>query len=532
MRHVFLTLVLLFSFATAVFPNDFDDGVAAFQSQDFWTALSKLFKTATSPDPSVKSSFDEWVTRARPLNPSASDEELREYWSAEYGSRREELRAWAQLYLGIMYHDGLGVTQDYQQAATWYSQAAQAGVAAAQVRLGTLYTKGEGVPRDFAKAFSWYQKAAEAGHSEGQFHLGVMYRKGQGIPRDDIQAAHWYTKAASQGVVEAQYNLGLMYNAGEGGPQDFVMAISWYRKAAEAGSSSAQLNLGYMYSHGQGVPQDYVQAHKWYNLAGSLATDEWTRDRAIGNRDIVERKMGPSQLAEAQRLAREWKPTTGSTTNRLWDGGRIKATASGTGFIVSRQGHVLTNHHVVEGCLSVRSIIEGTQKELTVIGTDVENDLAVLKLPTPVLNVARFREGRNIRSGDTVMVVGFPLRGLLASEANVTTGTVSALAGLGNDTRFIQITAPVQPGNSGGPLLDQSGNVVGVVVSKLDSLKIARVTGDIPQNINFAINGTVAKGFLDANGVEYETDVPTKKMEPADISAIAKQSTLPIECVR
>ena len=129
-------------------------------------------------------------------------------------------------------------------------------------------------------------------------------------------------------------------------------------------------------------------------------------------------------------------------------------------------------------------------------------------------------------------MVGFPLHGLLASEANVTTGTISALAGLGNDTRFLQITAPVQPGNSGGPLLDQSGNIVGVVVSKLDTMRIAKATGDIPQNINFAINGTVARAFLDASGVEYETSASSTSMGAADIGAAAKKFTLIVECYR
>src|SRR5690242_7733884 len=146
--------------------------------------------------------------------------------------------------------------------------------------------------------------------------------------------------------------------------------------------------------------------------------------------------------------------------------------SSGTGFIVSRQGHIVTNHHVVEGCVSIRTITEGKQKELLVVGRDERNDLAVLKLPGPISSVARFREGRNIRPGDNVVVVGFPLHRLLASEANVTTGTVSALAGLGNDTRFLQMTAPVQPGNSGGPLFDQSGLIVGIVESKLNALML------------------------------------------------------------
>ena len=202
------------------------------------------------------------------------------------------------------------------------------------------------------------------------------------------------------------------------------------------------------------------------------------------------------------------KPTKAPTPHRNKD---AAPTSTGTGFVVSRQGHILTNYHVIDNCGTVRATTDGHKKELIVVGTDAGNDLAVLKLPVPLSTVAHFREGRNIRPGDSVIVVGFPLHGLLASEANVTTGTVSALAGLRNDTRFLQITAPVQPGNSGGPLLDQSGQIVGIVVSKLDAVMFAKATGDIPQNINFAINGAVAKSFLDSQGVEYETGPSSKK---------------------
>lgn len=206
--------------------------------------------------------------------------------------------------------------------------------------------------------------------------------------------------------------------------------------------------------------------------------------------------------------------------------------STGTGFVVSHQGHVLTNNHVVDGCMTIRTTSEDGKKQLTVVGTDPGNDLAVLKLPSPSPNIARFREGRNIRPGDSVVVVGFPLHGVLASEANVTTGTVSALAGIRNDTRFLQITAPVQPGNSGGPLLDQNGQIVGIIVSKLDTLKLAKATGDISQNINFAINGGVAKSFLDSQSVEYETGAPSKTMGSAEIGAAAKKFTLLVECYR
>jgi S1-C subfamily serine protease len=151
---------------------------------------------------------------------------------------------------------------------------------------------------------------------------------------------------------------------------------------------------------------------------------------------------------------------------------------------------------------------------------------------------AAIRDDGGVRAGDSVVAVGFPLPGLLASEANVTTGTVSALAGVGNDTRLLQMTVPVQPGNSGGPLLDLQGRVVGIVVGKLDALQVASVTGDIPQNVNFAIKAGGARSFLAASGVagkavpvieEAHGEQPPE-LSPAAVGAQAKAFTVLLEC--
>ena len=166
-----------------------------------------------------------------------------------------------------------------------------------------------------------------------------------------------------------------------------------------------------------------------------------------------------------------------------------------------------------------------------VMTRDESSDLTLLRAPAGTARaVAKFRQGRGIRPGASVVVLGYPLRGLLASEANVSTGTVSALAGPGDDRRLIQITAPVQPGNSGGPVLDAAGNVVGVVVAKLDAIRIARSTGDIPQNVNFAISAGAARAFLDAEGVPYETAPSDNAMEPVEVASMARKFTVLVEC--
>ncbi len=127
--------------------------------------------------------------------------------------------------------------------------------------------------------------------------------------RDDYATAlkEW-RPLADQGHAKAQYNLGVMYDDGEGVAQDYAEAVKWYRLAAEQGHASAQNNLAVMYEDGKGVTQDYVQAHKWYNLAAAGSSPGEDRDRTVKNRDTVEAKMTPAQVAEAQRFAREWKP--------------------------------------------------------------------------------------------------------------------------------------------------------------------------------------------------------------------------------
>ena len=134
-----------------------------------------------------------------------------------------------------------------------------------------------------------------------------MYAKGRGVAQDYVQAVKWFRKAALQGNVSAQYNLGLMYYKGQGVPQDYARALKWCRKAAKQGDASAQYNLGLMYYKGESVTQDYVLGHMWWNIAASRSTGEQNKKYSKA-RDIIAKLMTPSQIAEAQKLAREWKP--------------------------------------------------------------------------------------------------------------------------------------------------------------------------------------------------------------------------------
>ena len=150
---------------------------------------------------------------------------------------------------------------------------------------------------------------AEQGDAEAQFNLGFNYWLGWRVPQDYAEAVRWYRLAADQGHAGAQLNLGVRYATGEGVPQDAAEAVSWFRRAADQGDTTAQFNLGISYDNGEGVPQDYVEAHMWLNLAAAQSSGE-DRNRRVKARNDLAELMTAEQIAEAQRLAREWKPRT------------------------------------------------------------------------------------------------------------------------------------------------------------------------------------------------------------------------------
>src|SRR5712671_7682506 len=141
--------------------------------------------------------------------------------------------------------------------------------------------------------------------------------------------------------------------------------------------------------------------------------------------------------------------------------------------------------------------------------------------PNPFKEIATIRD-RAIRPGDSVVAIGYPFHGLLTSDFTVTTGIISSLSGVLNDTRFLQISAAVQPGNSGGPLLASSGEVVGVVAAKLNALKFVKATGNIPENINFAIKTGSLRDFLDNSVVQYQVADSKSELKTADIARNAR----------
>ena len=186
----------------------------------------------------------------------------------------------------------------------------------------------------------------------------------------------------------------------------------------------------------------------------------------------------------------------------------------------------MTNQHVIDGCVGdIKANLSGEpQVVLRVVSSDETNDLALLQASAPFKDVAIIRD-KPVHPGDNVIAIGFPLHGLLTSDFTVTTGIVSSLSGILNDTRYLQISAAVQSGNSGGPLLDGAGEVIGVVSAKLNALKFAKATGDLPQNVNFAIKTGALRDFLDNSAVAYQTADIKTELKTSEAASNARKFT-------
>ena len=204
----------------------------------------------------------------------------------------------------------------------------------------------------------------------------------------------------------------------------------------------------------------------------------------------------------------------------------------GTGFFVDIKGHILTNNHVIESCIDSDHIELSNQGIGNAIGKvlarDYVYDLALISTGIGGTQFAELRVGP-VSLGESVWVYGFPLQGIL-SKPNFTNGMVAATSGMNDNVSQLQITAPVQPGNSGSPLMDKFGNVIGVVVSKLDAGRFNEQYGDIPQNVNFAIKASMAVALMSNNGLEPTTVVKTTQIDPVEIARNAQEFTIKISC--
>ncbi|MDB5397364.1 MAG: putative sel1-like repeat protein, partial [Rhodospirillales bacterium] len=251
-------------------------------------------------------------------------------------------------------------------------------------------------------------------------------------------------------------------------------------------------------------------------------------------RDTAAKGLSPAELTAAQAATAAWKQGTDLVS--LLPAGieprapRLRGSASG--FVVGKDGEIATDFHVVPNCREIRLIDSaGKSNAMTrVLGEDRADDLAILA-------GGGFGTRLKIRSnraelGENITSYGFPLVSMLSGTGNLTTGSVSGTTGMMGAVKAFQISAPVQTGSSGGPVVDASGAVVGIVAAKLNALGIAAATGDLAQNVNFAWRIDLLRALMDRNGIAYEQSGKGQRRSAVALAGLLQKATVKIECWR
>ena len=507
----------------------------------------------------------------------------------EFQKAAEQGHSDAQYELGKMMFIDTDVDEDLDKAVQWFLRAATQGNAEAQMKIAVFYMYGIGVSPDDVATIAWLRKAASSGSTSAQFRLGSIYDRGEfNVVQSDTEAVKWYRKAAGESA-DASFELGSMYknkfesmysedrsvvrddpllqvlldgeNDGEKINWDaeeseltdqirsllIMKAHSFFVRSAEKGNGGAQLELGQIYEDGLGVAKSVVTAHKWYNLAVASATasgDLKQAEQARQNRDRVTLLLDAVELAHAQKLAeKEWqlKDTSAIIDNNMPSENLLSQIPDmksfGSGFWISTKGHILTNYHVVKNCGRLHIPGFGTAK---ILSDDKDKDLVLIRVSEQdVPAVATFRRGWEIDELEEVIVPGYPTNPL-SIAGNFIRNQPSITIGIVTDTQItneitnkdlIQISAEIHKGNSGGPVLDNAGNVVAVVVSIVKWDRYLKHTGTLPQNINFAIAPGALQEFL-----EFHLPFPVEmrpsdtKITNADMLALVKSITVQIMC--
>lgn len=452
----------------------------------------------------------------------------------------------SDIFIGEAFWKGEGVTKNYEKAFDWYNKAAKKGSVRANYWLAMMYGMGEGRQQnfdksielieelgrysheaykmlgdyfyssegkqDFSKALVCYDKAAEMGNDEVLGTLSYLYYLGVSKEKNRLDKAYTFaSKAADKGDGGGFYVLGNLYNEGKVVPQNFAKAISLWEKAALKRIIGAMDALAVSYYNGDTIPQNFLNAYVWYTLAVANS-DSILKDKFIKDRNDTGRKLSPEQLNEAQQIADTIQYKIDNPVENLGisdthnsddieqDETNKKQTdsikGSGTGFIITKDGYVITCFHVIDGASPI-SVSDGNNEyPAEVIREDKLNDLALLKI-NGKFDALPFSASRTAKMGMDVFTVGYPNPILQGLEQKLTDGIISSLTGYNDDIRLYQISVPVQPGNSGGPLIDKNGNVIGVIVSILNAEAAFKVTGSLPQNVNYALKSTYAQALVD-----------------------------------
>ena len=281
------------------------------------------------------------------------------------------------------------------------------------------------------------------------------------------------------------------------------------------------------YKHGK--PWQGVEYSSSGKVKGTYSNGEACGDcEPTASQLALVREIDPSHIVGSDDSCASEPDSAACEKTRSGSESKSRLIGTGTGFAVNPD-YVVTADHVLEGCNEVTIVHSHQEIAAQTVARDRSNDLGLLRLDKKFLHAAKLRGGSSIRLGERVSNYGYPLFGDISTSATITEGNINNLSGAGNDSTVLQFDAPTQPGNSGGPVLDSSGNVVGVAIEIL-SKKYADATGHIAQNVNFAVKSNIVENFLSSNKVSFEKADSTEELKLPDIAEKAETFTVLVGC--
>ena len=317
----------------------------------------------------------------------------------------------------------------------------------------------------YEEALNVWKSLAEKGDDRAKVNLGIMYDSGYGVVEDPVRAARWYREAADQGNCGAQYNLAVLYATGRGVPCDIKQAAQWYRKAAEQGFGTAQYDLGMLYASGQGVPLNTQTAIQWLYKSGISNLKQENIDGVVIAAKAINKLYPGHPLGD--ELNKKLQPS--GNNNHITPIPELFSGASiGTAWPIA-SGYVVTSNHVVSDTGDV-TLVDTAGREIParVILRDETRDFALLEVDNPSALPPAIPLARSqARLGTSIFTVGFPRIDVMGKTPKLSIGVISSVNGFYDDPGSYQTTVPIQPGNSGGPVLNFKGEAVGVVTSML-----------------------------------------------------------------
>ncbi|MGD8956555.1 MAG: trypsin-like peptidase domain-containing protein [Chromatiaceae bacterium] len=333
--------------------------------------------------------------------------------------------------------------------------------------------------------------------------------------RDYEKAVAIWTVLAENGHINAQANLGFMYDHGTGVNQDQRLAAQWYRAAASQGSAAGQYNLALLISEGGAEPVAGRSARYWLERAA-----------AQGFEDAV-RKLGEDAATAASRPESRGDISPSQTRQPAIAHGQTKSytveipVSTGTAWPVAA-GYAVTNHHIIEGKRQFTLINkQGDEIKAKVIASDAQHDIAFLRVSNPHrLPPALPLSLSSASLGASVFTIGFPRVDIMGKSPKLSQGIISGVNGLQDDPNSYQISVPIQQGNSGGPLLNMRGEVVGMITSMLGEVGADDRTAQPVPNFNYALKIDVIREFM-SQIPRPENDISELDRAVSDLESLA-----------